>query len=181
MDPENLYMLGAVGSDIDDDVWQMGAPQPDQRYFRRPPQRRRGANPHNRIVTPITFADFAFVAGNSTTTLEQVATPEVPFAGNQMIATVIRNGTTAGLAIPRLAQFFVGATQMILTSPGPSLDNYSRDAANNHFRLPPTGLGQRYRAQVQLSAALTGTDTLTVSIQLNGQARMNPGYVVPSW
>ena len=73
MDPENLYMLGAVGSDIDDDVWQMGAPQPDQRYFRRPPQRRRGANPHNRIVTPITFADFAFVAGNSTTTLEQVA------------------------------------------------------------------------------------------------------------
>lgn len=173
MDPD-LYMMGALGAGdlIDDDVWQMGAPP------RRRPQRR-PQNPYNRMVAPITFADFSFVAANSATTIEQVAAPEVPFAGNQMIATVIRNGASAALAIPRLAQFFVGATPIILTTPGPSLDNYKADAVNNHFRLPPTGLGQRYRAQVQLSAALANADTLTVSIQLNGQARLNPSYVAP--
>jgi hypothetical protein len=160
------YMLGSLS--IDDNQWQMGAP-------RRAPRR----NKHNVMLLPITFPVFNFVLATGTNIVSSGnLTPQFPFAGMQPIATIIRNGTSAANAFPLLNQLFVGPTPIIQTTPGPPLDAYRFDAVNNNLRLPPTGLGQGYRADVNLSQALLTTDTISVILQINGQARLQPGYVV---
>lgn len=161
------YMLGSLG--VDDSIWSMSGPA------RRGPARGRGR--HNVMILPITFPVFAFALANGTNIITQTVIPQFPFAGQQPIATILRNGTTAQVTFPLLSQLFVGPTPIIQTNPGPALDAYSKDAPNNNLRLPPTGLGQTYRADVNLSAALTTTDTVSVILQINGQARLNPGYV----
>lgn len=158
------YMLGSLG--IDEGQWQMGAP-------RRPAPRRK----HNVMILPITFPVYNFALANGTNIISATVTPQFPFAGVQPIATVLRNGTSAAATFPLLNQLFVGPTPIIQTTPGPPLDAYSKDAPNNNLRLPPTGLGQIYRADVNLSTALLTTDTLSVILQINGMARLNPGYV----
>lgn len=164
MSYDDDYMLGALS--VEDDQWLMGAP-------RRP---RRQPN-HNIMILPIVFPTFNFVAGTGTNPLSQTILPQFAFCGQQPIASVQRNGATATAALPFLNQLFVGPTPIIQTNPGPPLDNYSRDATNNNLRMPPTGLGQSYRADVVLSSALTGTDTLTVVLQVNGMAKLKPMYV----
>lgn len=160
------YMLGALG--LDDNQWSMSGP---------PPRRRPQGKKNNFMVLPITFPVYNFALANGTNINSQSVQPQFPFAGQQPIATIIRNGTSAAAAFPLLNQLFVGPTPIIQTSPGPALDTYSRDATFNFLRMPPTGLGQLYRADVNLSSALTGTDTLSVFFQINGQARLRPGYV----
>lgn len=162
------YMLGAL--DLDESQFAMGAPR------RRGPSRRRG-NPMNRMILPMTFPNFSFALADGTNNKTQTMTPQVPFAGLQPIATILRNGTSANTTFPLLNQLFVGPTPIIQTTPGPALDGYSKDSVNNNLRLPPTGIGQLYRADVGLTAALTTTDTLLVILQINGQAHLNPGYV----
>jgi hypothetical protein len=161
------YMLGAL--DINDrDQWNMGAPR------RGPPRR----NAHNIMILPITFPVYNFALANGVNAVSQQVTPQFPFAGMQPLATIIRNGTSAAAAFPLLNQLFVGPTPIIQTIPGPPLDSYRFDAVNNNLRLPPTGLGQLYRADVNLSAALLTTDTISCILQINGKAKLNPGYVV---
>lgn len=159
------YMLGSLA--LDERQWGMGAP-------RRSPQRR---NPHNVMIIPITFPVYNFALANGTTAISQNVTPQFPFAGAQPIAQILRNGTSASATFPLLNQLFVGPTPIIQTTPGPPLDGYSKDAVNNNLRIPPTGVGQLYRADVNLSAALLTTDTIAVILQLNGMAKLNPGYV----
>lgn len=159
------YMLGSLG--LDEGQWQMGAPR------RPPPQRRR----HNVMILPITFPVYNFALANGVNIITQTVQPQFPFAGAQPIATILRNGTSANATFPLLNQLFVGPTPIIQTTPGPALDAYSKDAVNNNLRIPPTGIGQLYRADVNLSTALLTTDTLSVILQLNGQARLTPGYV----
>lgn len=161
------YMLGSLG--LDEGQWQMSGPP----QARRAPPRRR----HNVMILPITFPVFNFALAQGTNIVTNSIVPQFPFAGMQPIATILRNGTTAQTTFPTLAQLFVGPTPIIQTSPGPALDAYSKDAPNNNLRLPPTGLGQTYRADINLTSALTTTDTVSVILQINGQARLNPGYV----
>lgn len=158
------YMMGALS--LDAGQWNMGAP------------RARRRNPHNMMLLPMTFPVFSFVLATGTNVIPQTMQPAVPFAGLQPIATILRNGTSANATFPLLQQLLVGPTPIILSTPGPALDTYSRDAPNNNLRMPPTGIGQTYQAQVGLTAALTGTDTLSVILQINGQAKLTPGYVV---
>jgi hypothetical protein len=162
---DDNYMLGALG--IDEDQWQMGAP-------RRP----RPRNPHNLMILPITFPIYNFALATGVNPVSQNVTPQFPFAGQQLLATIIRNGASATNAFPLLNQLFVGPTPIVQTNPGPPLDSYRFDAVRNNMRLPPTGLGQLYRADVNLSQALTTTDTISVIIQLNGVGKLAPGYVV---
>lgn len=159
------YMLGALSID-DSNQWNMGAP-------RRPTRNR-----HNIMILPITFPVYNFALANGTNVVSNNVTPQFPFAGMQPLATIIRNGTSATNTFPLLNQLFVGPTPIIQTTPGPPLDSYRFDAVNNNLRLPPTGLGQLYRADINLSAALTTTDTISVILQINGQAKLQPGYVV---
>jgi hypothetical protein len=160
------YMLGALA--VDDDQWNMNGPA-----------RRRGGGGRRPkpMILPITFPVYSFAAADGTNSKTQTVTPQFPFAGQQPVATILRNGTSANAAFPLLAQLFVGPTPIIQTTPGPALDTYSRDATYNYLRMPPTGLGQSYRADVNLSAALTSTDTISVILHINGQARLRPGYV----
>lgn len=159
------YMLGALS--LDESQFAMGAP----RRARRP------ANRANRMLLPMTFPNFTFALANGTNNITNTMQPQVPFAGLQPIATILRNGASASLTFPLLNQLFVGPTPIIQTTPGPALDGYSKDSVNNNLRLPPTGIGQLYQASVGLTAALLTTDTLLVILQINGQAHMNPGYV----
>jgi hypothetical protein len=160
------YMLGALS--MDEGQWEMGAPR------RAPPRR----NPHNMMILPITFPIYSFALATGVNAVSQNVTPQFPFAGQQLLATIIRNGTSATNAFPLLNQLFVGPTPIVQTNPGPPLDSYRFDAVRNNFRLPPTGLGQLYRADVNLSQALTTTDTIQVILQLNGVGKLAPGYVV---
>jgi hypothetical protein len=165
---DDEYMLGAMS--IDEDQWAMGAPA-----RRRAAPRR---NPHNLMILPITLPIYTFALADGVNVKTGNVTPQFPFAGQQLLATIIRNGTSAANAFPLLNQLFVGPTPIIQTTPGPPLDSYRFDAVRNNFRLPPTGLGQLYRGDVNLSQALTTTDTIQVILQLNGVAKLSPGYVV---
>lgn len=140
------------------------------------PARRARPKP-NTMIMPITFPVFSFALATGLNVVEQSCRPEIPFAGLQPLATIIRNGTTATAAFPLLNQLFVGPTPIITTSPGPALDTYRPDAYNNNLLLPPTTVGQTYRALVNLTTALAGTDTLSVLFQINGQGRLRPGWV----
>lgn len=170
-DDDGDFMLGALGPD--DDQWEMGAP----RRRRAMPARRGGTNPHNRMILPMTFPTFAFALATGTNNITQTMQPQVPFAGQQPIATILRNGASAAAAFPLLNQLLVGPTPLIQTTPGPALDTYRFDSVHNNMRMPPTGIGQVYTAQVGLTTALAGTDTLSVILQISGQARLTPGYV----
>jgi hypothetical protein len=163
-DDDDGVMMGSL--ELDDSQWQMGARR------RRAP---RGRSPG--MLLPITFPTFSFVLATGINNVSQSVRPEFPFAGQQPIATILRNGTSAGLTFPLLNQLFVGPTPIITTAPGPALDAYRFDAVNNNLRMPPTGVGQTYRADVGLTAALTGTDSVAVILQINGQGKLRPGYV----
>jgi hypothetical protein len=157
-------MMGSLY--LDDSQWGMAAGP-------RRPQRRKP----NVMMVPITFPTFAFALATGINVVSQSVRPEIPFAGIQPIATILRNGTSAAATFPLLNQLFVGPTPIITTQPGPALDAYRFDAFNNNLRLPPTGVGQTYRADVNLTTALAGTDTLSVILQINGQGQLRPGYV----
>lgn len=160
------YMLGALS--LDENQWNMGAPR------RRP----RPRNRHNVMLLPMTFPAFSFALATGVNNVRQTMQPQVPFAGLRPFATILRNGTSAAASFPLLNQLLVGPTPLIQTSPGPALDNYRFDAVDNNFRMPPTGIGQLYAADVGLTTALTGTDTISVILQINGQAKLQPGYVL---
>lgn len=164
-DDDDGMMMG--GLELDDSQWSMGA--------RKRPRRRGGGGVT--MLLPITFPTFSFALATGINNVTQVVRPEIPFAGQQPIATILRNGTSAAAAFPLLNTLLVGPTPIITTAPGPALDAYRFDAVNNFLRLPPTGVGQTYRADVGLSAALTGTDTLSVILQINGQGKLRAGYV----
>src|SRR4029077_16916856 len=91
------YMLGALG--IDDNQWSMSGP---------PPRRRPQGKKNNFMVLPITFNPYNFALANGTNIITQSVQPQFPFAGQQPIATIIRNGTSAAAAFPLLNQLFVG-------------------------------------------------------------------------
>jgi hypothetical protein len=165
-DDDDGYMLGSLG--LDDDQWQMSGPR------RRG---RRGGGRPNTMILPITFPLYTFVLATGTAAVTQNVIPQFPFAGAQPIATILRNGTSAAASLPLLTNLLVGPTPIVQTAPGLPLDGYSKDAVNNNLRIPPTGLGQTYRADVALTSALTGTDSISVLLQINGQARLRPGYV----
>lgn len=164
-DDDDDFMLGAL--ETDPSQWQMGAPR-----------RRRGGG-KNVMLLPMTFPQFNFSLATGTNNVTQTMQPQIPFAGLQPLATILRNGASAATTFPLLNQLFVGPTPIIQTSPGPAMDGYRYDAVNNNLRLPPTGIGQLYRADVGLTTALTGTDTLSVIFQINGQARLRAGYIGP--
>lgn len=164
-DDDDGVMMGSL--ELDDSQWNMGARRPGPRRGRRPPT----------MLLPITFPTFNFVLATGINNVTQSTRPEIPFAGQQPIATILRNGASANAAFPLLNQLFVGPTPIITTAPGPALDSYRFDAVNNNLRMPPTGVGQTYRADVGLTTALTGTDTLSVILQINGQGRLRAGYI----
>lgn len=166
-DEDSGVMMGSLS--LDSSQWAMGAG----------PAARRGKPQAPAMLLPITFPVYNFALATGINNISQTVRPEYPFAGQQPIANVVRNGASAALAMPLWNLFLVGPTPIITTAPGPSLDTYRFDAFNNNMRLPPTGVGQTYRSDVGLSAALAGTDTISVLLQINGQGRLRPGYVGP--
>jgi len=164
----------------DDDGVMMGAVNIDESQFEMGAVRRRGGGrrgTHPTMILPIAFDPVTFLAANGTNNVLRTLTPDVPYAVAQMFASINRNGGAAPFVFMTSLQ--VGPTPVLLNG-ATDLGRYVAGAFHNNFRLPPTGIGQSYKANFALSTPLTGTDSISLYVEFHGQAKLSPGFVLHS-
>lgn len=121
-------------------------------------------------MLPASFAPFSFALANGTSSINQTANPQTPFRGQRLSAVVVRNGTSANTTAPLLTQFLVGQKPIVTTATGVALETFNQNAYDTNLLMPPTTPGVIYSMNVNLTTALTTTDTLLALVSIIGSA-----------
>lgn len=129
-----------------------------------------GTPSRDAALLPMAFAPFAFVLATGTNIISQTANPQTPFRGQRLTAVVIRNGTSAAATAPVMSQFIIGQKPIITTGNGVPLEVFNQSAFDTNLLMPPTVPGVNYVMNLNLTAALLTTDTLTALVAVIGSA-----------
>jgi hypothetical protein len=121
-------------------------------------------------ILPASWPIFAFAAADGTNIKSQTMNPQCAFRGQRLTAVVLRSGTSAAATAPLINQLQVGMKPIIVTGSAVALELYVANAFDTNLLLPPTTPGVNYLLNLQLAAALTSTDTVTVIAGVNGSA-----------
>lgn len=123
-------------------------------------------------LLPASFAPFSFALATGTNIVNQTMNPQTPFRGQRLSAVIIRNGTSAATTAPLLSQFLVGQKPIITTATGVALETFNQNAFDTNLLMPPTTPGVIYSMNVNLTSALTTTDTLLALVSVIGSAML---------
>ena len=118
-------------------------------------------------LTPQT-AGGTFTGGN--TQIEYKAVTQVPFRGERLLARVARNGATANGALV-FAQngVFVGIRPQVGVLGAVNLEDYTANAFGVRLVMQAATQGAELRVFAFVNPAVTGTDTLALSLQILGR------------
>jgi len=113
-------------------------------------------------------ANGIFTGGN--TQIEYKAVTQVPFRGERLLARVGRNGATANGALV-FAQngVFVGIRPQVGVLGAINLEDYSANAFGVRLVMQAATQGAEIRLFAFVNPAVTGTDTLALSLQILGR------------
>lgn len=113
-------------------------------------------------------ANGIFTGGN--TQIEYKAVTQVPFRGERLLARVARNGATANGALV-FAQngVFVGIRPQVGVLGAINLEDYSATAFGVRLVMQAATQGAEIRLFAFVNPAVTGTDTLALSLQILGR------------
>jgi hypothetical protein len=129
-----------------------------------------GAPARDAAMLPAGWPTFGFALATGTNIVTQQMNVQTAFRGQRLVATVIRNGTSAALTAPIMQIFIVGMKPILASGTGVPLEIFAQNAFDTNVLLPPTIPGVIYTLGISLSAALTTTDTITVLVGLMGSA-----------
>jgi len=129
-----------------------------------------GSPARDAAMLPAGFPVFAFALATGTNIISQQMNVQTPFRGQRLTAQVIRNGASANTTAPLIALFVVGQKPIITTPNGVPLEIFAQNAFDTNLLLPPTIPGVIYQMGLNLTAALTTTDTLTCLVGVLGSA-----------
>lgn len=129
-----------------------------------------GTPARDAALLPAAFPVFAFALATGTNTIQGTMNPQTPFRGQRLTTVVIRNGTSAAATAPLLSLLLVGQKPLITTANGVPLETFNQNAFDVNLLMPPTIPGVIYTANVNLTAALTTTDTVTCLVAIIGSA-----------
>ena len=118
-------------------------------------------------LTPQTNSG-VFTGGN--TQIEYRAVAQIPFRGERLLARVGRVGTTAAGALV-FAQngVFIGIRPQIGVLGSINLEDYQAGAFGVRMVMQPATQGAEIRVFAFVNPAVTGTDTLALSLQILGR------------
>lgn len=129
-----------------------------------------GAPARDAALLPAGFPIYAFALANGLNPISQTMNVLTAFRGQRLVATVIRNGTSAQVTAPLIQVFQVGMKPILATGTAVPLEIFAQNAFDTNLLLPPTMPGVTYLLNISLSAALTTTDTVTCIVGLLGSA-----------
>jgi hypothetical protein len=113
-------------------------------------------------------ANGIFTGGN--TQIEYRAVTQIPFRGERMLTRVARNGTTAnGALVFANNGVHVGIRPQVGVLGPINLEDYSATAFGVRLVMQPATQGAELRVFAFVNPAVTGTDTLALSIQILGR------------
>ena len=113
-------------------------------------------------------ANGIFTGGN--TQIEFRAVTQIPFRGERMLTRVARNGATANAALVFANNgVHVGIRPQVGVLGPINLEDYSATAFGVRLVMQPATQGAELRVFAFVNPAVTGTDTLALSIQILGR------------
>jgi len=112
---------------------------------------------------------FVFNLAQGLAPISLTLSPFAAFRGRRFVVTVTRIGTTAASAVPLASVLQIGATPMILGGEVP-VEVFQSTAQDTNLTFPLTSVGTPYRLTIRSNAAVTGTDVMTVSCAVVGDA-----------
>lgn len=113
-------------------------------------------------------ANGIFTGGN--TQIEFKAVTQVPFRGERLLARVGRNGPTAtGALVFAQNGVFVGIRPQVGVLGAINLEDYSANAFGVRLVMQAATQGAELRVFAFVNPAVTGTDTLALSLQILGR------------
>lgn len=113
-------------------------------------------------------ANGIFTGGN--TQIEYKAVTQVPFRGERLLARVGRNGPTAvGALVFAQNGVFVGIRPQVGVLGAINLEDYSANAFGVRLVMQAATQGAEIRLFAFVNPAVTGTDTLALSLQILGR------------
>lgn len=127
-----------------------------------------GAPARDAALLPAGFPAFSFALATGTNIIQQTMNPQTPFRGQRLSAVVIRSGTSAATSAPLMSLLQVGQKPIITTASGVPVETFNQNAFDTNLLMPPTVPGVIYTANLNLTAALTTTDTILVLLAIIG-------------
>lgn len=119
-------------------------------------------------MLPLGFPTVTF-SSSSGTSLTTTVNPQAPFRARRLIVSLGRNGASAtGLVV--VASLRVGTRETIVSDGPVPADVFQPTSFDCDILLPPVSPGSLVRLAVQILAAPTGTDTVSVSAALIGSS-----------
>lgn len=113
-------------------------------------------------------ANGIFTGGN--TQIEYKAVTQIPFRGERLLARVGRNGATAvGALVFAQNGVFVGIRPQVGVLGAINLEDYSANAFGVRLVMQAATQGAEIRVFAFVNPAVTGTDTLALSLQILGR------------
>lgn len=129
-----------------------------------------GTPARDAALLPAGFPVFAFALATGTSIISQNMNPQTPFRGQRLTTVVVRNGASAAASAPILQLLLVGQKPILVTGLGVPLETFNQSAFDTNLLMPPTLPGVIYTANINLTTALTTTDTITVLLAIIGSA-----------
>jgi hypothetical protein len=128
-----------------------------------------GTPARDAALMPMAFPPFAFALATGTNSITQQANPQTPFRGQRLTSIVIRSGTSAALTAPVATVLQVGQKPMLVTTGnGVPIETFSQQSFDTNLLFPPTVPGVVYLLVMNLTAALTTTDTVLSLVSIIG-------------
>lgn len=112
---------------------------------------------------------FVFNLASGLAPISLVVTPFAAFRGRRIVVTVIRAGASAAASVPLISLLQIGATPMVLGGELPA-EMFANVAQDTNLTFPLTSVGTPYRLTIRPTAALAGTDVMTVIASVVGDA-----------
>jgi hypothetical protein len=118
-------------------------------------------------LTPVA-ANGIFTGGN--TQIEFKAVTQIPFRGERLLSRVARNGATAlGALVFANNGVHIGIRPQVGVLGPINLEDYSATAFGVRLVMQPATQGAEIRVFAFVNPAVTGTDTLALSLQILGR------------
>lgn len=122
------------------------------------------------VPIPLTNVSNNGAFSATVTNLLFVARPQGPFRGERVVATLIRNGTSAtNVSADAVNGISIGVQPQIGDFGNISLEEWAKDAFGVRMAMRDTAPGGLIQANIVLVGTLTTTDTLTVRLSVYGR------------
>ena len=122
------------------------------------------------VPIPLTNVSNNGVFSATVTNLLFVARPQGPFRGERVVATLIKNGTSAlNASADAVNGISIGVQPQIGDFGNISLEEWAKDAFGVRMAMRDTAPGGLIQANIVLVGTLTTTDTLTVRLSVYGR------------